>query len=491
MAPKIEIRQTLEQRLVLTPALQQAIALLQQNHAELINTIRKELQENPALDDAETGTLFPRDEGLFLGSVSDEDTSYCDAGPDFEAYFCSRLADFRPEQAEERMVPPSYDDMITSPTSLTDYLLWQLEISAPTARHKEIGEFIIGHISAEGYLAVPFDEIVALLGAILPKEIEEVEETLRLIQSMDPPGVGARNLKECLSAQIEALGLSGTLVETLVKKHLFSEVESAAEHFTEEQIKRLWKSDVAAHRWDEIAKTTGRTTEEVIEAYNALRHLHPKPGLQFSPLNNEAVVPDAFVSRSMDGKYRVMLNDDGMPKLRISSSYKRLLNENDNVTRKFVKEKLQRAQQLIKAIYQRHRTMTRVIESIIEKQKDFFDHGLKFLKPLALKNVAAEVGCHTSTVSRVIHGKYIHTPRGTFELKFFFSQSLSTSEGGEFSNVQVKESIKELIEKEEKPLSDSQIAKLLKAQGINIARRTVAKYREELNIPPSLQRVKL
>jgi RNA polymerase sigma-54 factor len=424
VALETKLHLTLGQRLVMTPALQQAIALLQKNRADLIETIREEMEENPALDAEESGAILPREgAGQERPEGGEAPTEGDGEAPtevsDFEAYFRSRLSDFEPSRArEDADTPPAYEEFLRAETTLADHLTWQLNVNASAPRLRELGAFIIGHLNEEGYLAVPFEEIAALAGVVNEEEHREFEEALRLVQSMDPAGVGARSLEECLLLQIEALGLKGTLVEALVREHL---------------------PEVEAQRWEDIAGALNVSKEEVLEAYDALRHLSPKPGLQFSSSRSVTVVPDAYV-RKVKGEYEISLNDEGLPKLRVNPAYERMLaGKTEEDVQGFLREKMRRAEWLIRSIYQRQQTIQRVIESIVRRQRDFLEHGPAFLKPLTLRDTAEDVSLHPSTVSRVVQGKYIQTPRGLFDLRFFFHAPLSSNGGEAFSSVQVKE----------------------------------------------------
>jgi RNA polymerase sigma-54 factor len=460
----------------MTPALQQAIALLQKNRADLIETIREEMEENPALDAEESGAILPREgadrerpEGGGEASTEGDGEAPAEVS-DFEAYFRSRLSDFEPSRAREGAdTPPPYEEFLHAETTLADHLTWQLNVSAPTPRLRKLGAFLIGHLNEEGYLAVPFEEVAALAGVMNEEEHRETEEALRLVQSMDPAGVGARNLEECLLLQIEALGLKGTLVEALVREHL---------------------PQVEAQRWEDIAGARNVSKEEVLEAYDSLRHLHPKPGLQFSSSRSVTVVPDAYV-RKVKGGYEITLNDEGLPKLRVNPAYERMLaGKTEEDVQGFLREKMRRAEWLIRSIYQRQRTIQRVVESIVRRQRDFLEHGPAFLKPLTLRDTAEDVGLHPSTVSRVVQGKHIQTPRGLFDLRFFFHAPLSSNGGEAFSSVQVKEAIRKIVEGEEaeKALSDARLTERLKELGFHVARRTVAKYRDQMGMSSSSQR---
>jgi RNA polymerase sigma-54 factor len=296
----------------------------------------------------------------------------------------------------------------------------------------------------------------------------EVERALGVIQALDPPGVAARDLTECLRLQLKHLGLEGSPTDVMVKDH----------------IKQL-----QSHQYPEISRQMGLTAEEVSEHLEIIRHLDPKPGLKYSPDSSTYIVPDVFVVKEGE-EYKILLNDEGLPKLRISPTYKRMLDVKEpgsEETRTYVKDKLRSALWLLKSVDQRQRTIYKVAESIVKHQRGFLDGGVQHLRPLVLRDVAQDIGMHESTVSRVVANKYMHTPRGVYEMRFFFHSGITSSRGEAVSSVTIKDKIRKMIDEEDRtrPLSDSRIAELLGERGLPLARRTVAKYREELRIPPS------
>jgi RNA polymerase sigma-54 factor len=295
-----------------------------------------------------------------------------------------------------------------------------------------------------------------------------VERALSLVQSFDPPGVAARDLKECLRLQLRALGLEGSPEDRMVRDYM---------------------KQLQSHQYAEIERQMGLTAEEVARCHDEVTGLNPKPGLLYSPERPTYIVPDVFVAKEGDD-YKVVLNDDGLPRLRISQSYKRMLDNKEpgtEETRAYVRDKLRSAMWLLKSVDQRHKTIYKVAESIVKHQRAFLDHGVTHLRPLVLRDVASDIGMHESTVSRVVANKYMHTPRGVKEMRFFFHSGINSSSGDAVSSVSIKDRIRKMIEAEDgaHPLSDSRIAELLDADGLPLARRTVAKYREELRIPPS------
>ncbi|MCC7185540.1 MAG: RNA polymerase factor sigma-54, partial [Acidobacteria bacterium] len=334
---------------------------------------------------------------------------------------------------------------------------------------REIGGAIIGNVDDDGYLAASLDEIAALG----PWPIPAVEQALAYIQSFDPIGVAARDPQECLLLQLRAHGLAGTPVETLVQDHL---------------------PLLQNHRVPELAKAMGLTPEEIKTHLEVIRHLDPKPGARYTPADSQYVIPDVYIIKTDDG-YRAVLNEEGLPQLRISPVYRRMLDkdkgtETSEETRAYVKDKFRSALWLLKSVDQRQKTIIKVATSIITFQREFLDRGIEHLRPLVLRDVANDIGMHESTVSRVVNNKYMHTPQGVYEMKFFVHSGISSSYGENVSSVTIKQRIRKIIEAEDakRPLSDSKIMQMLQREGLVLARRTIAKYREELKIPTSNQR---
>jgi RNA polymerase sigma-54 factor len=366
---------------------------------------------------------------------------------------------------------PSYEQTLTKAASLEEHLLWQLSLSSVTEEEKRIATTIIGNIDDDGYLRASMEE----LGVIVGCGADEVERVLKLIQTFDPPGVGARDLKECLLIQIDQLGLKGSLVSAVAEHHL---------------------ADLEKKKYAYIARGLGATMEEIFQAAKVIEHLEPKPGRPFASTENLYIIPDVFVVK-LEGNYVVVLNDDGLPRLRINPYYKKLLRNKEpgsDLTKAYLEDKLRSALWLIRSIEQRNRTICRVSESIVKFQKEFFDRGINYLKPLVLKQVAEDINMHESTISRVTTNKYMYTPQGIFELKFFFNSSVPRigGEGDSLSSITVREMIRKMVEEEDpkKPLTDQEIVEALKTKNIDIARRTVAKYRAWLNIPSASKRKK-
>jgi RNA polymerase sigma-54 factor len=387
---------------------------------------------------------------------------------DYEYFFGEYLDDgYRPRQPQEVKELPPIENTLSSKGSLADHLMWQLNLQAADDQTREIGAAIIGNVDDDGYLVASVHEIAALG----PWDVVDVERALEHVQAFDPVGVAARDLQECLLLQLRPLGLEGSAVETLVRDHL-----------------RLLQN----HRIPELAKALGCEIEEIKQHIEVIRHLDPKPGARYSPADSQYVIPDVYIVKTEDG-YRAVLNEDGLPQLRISPVYRRLLDkggETSDETRAYVKDKFRAALWLLKSVDQRQKTIVKVATSISTFQRGFLDAGIEHLRPLVLRDVATDIGMHESTVSRVVNNKYVHTPQGVYELKFFFHSGISSSYGESVSSVTIKQRIKKIIEAEDprRPLSDSKIMSILQKEGLVLARRTIAKYREELKIPTSNQR---
>lgn len=485
MEARLELK--LSQKLIMTPQLQQAIKLLQLSRLELVQSISQEITENPVLEeippdaaeeeteavgDAEGADLSmpdaPQTEQADVGGSEDisELKTESDLGPLWDEYL-NETADERDiggGEAEEKELP-SYDQRLTRTTSLSDHLLWQLRLTTSDPSLIEAGEWIIGNIDDDGYLRASLEEI----GQKSSIPLDKLEQALGIIQRLDPVGVGARDLKECLRIQAEDLGLEDTTVWRIIENHL---------------------PDLEKKRYINIAKALAVPLQDVMEAVQIIVHeFEPKPGSSYSEPDTHYVVPDVFVVKVED-RYVVQLNDEGMPRVRINPYYRRLLSrkdELDKATKEYIEDKLRSAQWLIKGIDQRNKTIYKVAESIVKFQYEFLEHGITHLRPMVLRDVAEDISMHESTISRVTTNKYMQTPQGIFPMKFFFSTGFTAGTGAEVSSLTVKDAIQKMIREEDPsaPLKDQQIVEALKAQGINIARRTVAKYREELRIPPT------
>jgi RNA polymerase sigma-54 factor len=476
----LEIRQslTLSQQLIMTPQLQQAIKLLQLSRLELLETISQEMEENPVLeeqatDDATestrtgeerdgTGEDAPQPSEVTVEEHVREDV-------DWENY----LSEYNTGWAEtpyDQRETPSFENLTSSKTSLSDHLTWQLNMTRLDAAQQEIGVHIIGNLDEDGYLDMMLEEI----SEATAQPLEKVRETLEIIQKFDPVGVASRDCRECLLTQARFQELGGTIVEKIIMDHL-GEVEDG--------------------KFERISKILSIPIQEVLAAVSVIKSLEPKPGRSFSNEEVIYITPDIYVFKVGDD-YQIVQNEDGLPKLRINAYYKDVLRSKENVSENaklYIQDKLRSAAWLIKSIQQRQRTIYRVTESIVRFQRGFLDEGVTKLKPLVLRDVAEDIQMHESTVSRVTTNKYVYTPQGLFELKFFFNSSINRINGDAVASESVREHIRNIIksENDKKPFSDQEIAHLLTKLNIRVARRTVAKYRESMSILPSRRRRKL
>ncbi len=473
---RLSLRQT--QRVVMTPLLQQAIQLLQLSTLELQELVQKELLENPLLeelpaDGAEAGARATESPSVVPGGTTPDperpapatrDEVQTDALP-FD--LTAAIFDYPEEptlvQQEDREEPP-FENFVRTATSLAEHLEEQLRIASADPHVRAIGIAIIGNLDDDGYLRSELSEIAEQTGASL----EDVEKGLTLIQSFDPRGIAARTPQECLLIQLRADPLPDPVAIEIVEQHF-------------EALERL--------RYLDISKALKLPLERIMEAVEEIQALEPKPGRRFGAADTRYITPDVFVHK-MGNDYTVVLNEDGVPRLRVNSLYRSLLRGSGQEAKQYVEQKLRSAIWLIKSVHQRQRTLYRVTESIVKFQREFLDKGLSFLRPLSLRDVGEDVSMHESTISRVTTNKYVQTPQGLFELKYFFHSGITTGDGDKVSSLSVKKMISDLLEGEDpsKPLSDQEIAQILKGRGLVIARRTVAKYREELRLLPSHRR---
>ena len=474
MALEQKLHLKLSQKLIMTPSLQQAIKLLQLSKLELQEVLNQELLENPLLEEsaeeakaeeaeAETAEQKPEEE---VKVETKEKDSFDEI--DYDAYFQDYIEyGYNPRMNEEHDEFP-IETTLTRPPNLADHLSWQLAMSDASPQTKEIAGFLIGNIDEDGYLRASIEEVEEALGI----EGAKIEEALRLVQSFDPIGVAARDLRECLMLQVKYLEIESEGVERIIRDH--------------------WDMFMG-RQFTQLAKTLGIDMKGLEALVEIIKRLDPKPGRKYSNERAIYVEPDVYVYK-VGEEYVIMLNEDGMPKLRINGSYRQMLNsmdsKSDGETVNYIKEKIRSAVWLIKSLDQRQRTIYKVAESIVKHQKEFLEKGIDFLRPLVLRDVADDIQMHESTVSRVVSNKYMHTPRGLFLMKYFFHSGIDSEYGEDISSLTVKRKIQMFIEAEDprKPLSDSKIMKILNDEGINIARRTVAKYRDELNIPSSTDR---
>jgi len=476
---KLSLRQT--QKLVMTAMLQQAIKLLPMARLELVQVIHQELMENPMLEEvalAEDGETPAEEEDAQPPAEASETLT------DGKELYDINWQEHFPEDWEWKGLPSeeyeerfSYENTARAPTTLSEHLLAQLLLATTDDVERRVGAFLIGNIDDDGYLRGELDEAMTETQT----DRATVERVLALIQTFDPAGVGARDLCECLLIQIRLLGLEGSLLETIVMEYLPKLEARGTMHLT----------DVAK----ELTKTLHLSQDELAMALRLLRQLDPKPGLEFSSGPAEAIVPDVIVVK-VGQDYQIFLNDEGIPRLRISGTYRRMMRDgqlSQPEAKHYVEDKLRSAVWLIRSIEQRRQTMFKVANSLVKFQRDFFDHGLAHLKPLVLKDVAEDIGMHESTVSRVTTNKYMFTEQGIFELKYFFHSGIESYGGETMSSLTVKDRIKKLVAAEDpaKPLTDQQLVEALAAENVKIARRTVTKYRRELKLPPANRRKRI
>jgi RNA polymerase sigma-54 factor len=475
MALEIKQQLKLAQQLIMTPQLQQAIKLLQLSRLELLESLHQELEANPILEEAFSEEIEPTQvetapgETVTEGEDRQAEVSIGEQafeGMDWDNYINDYYSP-RSEDIFEDHDQSSYENIISKKTSLTDHLLWQLSLSNLTPEEEAVGFEIIGNLDVNGYLTSSVEEISLSSG----QEATLVEKVLLRIQEFDPLGVGSRDLKECLRIQAHHLLNQNPWVEKIILDHLNS---------------------LETKNYQAIARALQAPIEEIIQAIEIILQLDPKPGRAYSDEEPQYISPDIYVYKIGD-EVHIVLNEDGLPRLRINAFYKQALEHRESVseaTRDYIQEKLRSAIWLIKSIHQRQRTIYRVAECIFKFQRDFLDHGVAALKPLILRDVAEEVQMHESTISRVTTNKYVHTPQGIFELKFFFNSSVPGANGESVASESVKEKIRLMIGQENPahPLSDQELTEHLLKENIHIARRTVAKYREALRVLPSNKR---
>jgi len=474
----LDLKQSLKlaQQLVMTPQLQQAIKLLQLSRLELAELINQQMVENPVLEEdrsedavsLEEVAKTRKEEAEADGENSDEQ-SYDDL--DWENFidrFVTSQYGFRSEPEEESNRMES-ETRVAKNVSLCEHLLWQLRLSDFSREEEEMAEYLIGNLDEDGYLKIPLLHIAQEF-----KTTEaEIEKVLKKVQQFDPAGVAARELQECLLLQLQQWRIQNPLAEKIIRNYF----------------KQLEKKDYRA-----IARKERVPLEKVRETVKIISDLEPKPGRPFGEERVQYITPDISVYRTGDN-YTIILNEDGLPKLRINSYYLNLLrSDSPSATKEYIREKLQGAMWLIRSIHQRQRTVYRVMESIIKFQKNFFDKGATQLKPLVLREVARDISMHESTVSRVTTNKWVHTPHGIFGMKFFFNSKINRTEGEAFGSESVKERIRQVVCQEPglKPYSDREIVNILRKEyEIEIARRTVTKYRENLGVLCSSKRKKV
>jgi RNA polymerase sigma-54 factor len=528
LSPRLQLK--VAQKQILTPGLVQMVTVLQLNRLELKEMITQEIVKNPVLEESEgepgeeitaeellplleaepvldaadkqllemsvlngansldgasgetaiNGTLFPDGEEV-AASVAEPDLNApidplapdtpAATDPfdeiDFGSFFDDYLDPGYKSPASESVEKPSFETFLSAPVTLGDHLRSQLSVSLVSEDIRDAAESIIGNLDEDGYLTASLDEI-ATVGEHKP---EHVEEALKVVQSLDPAGVGARNLRECLMLQIESINGKGGVAWQIVTSHL-----------------RLLET----RQFKEIAKVMGRPMEHIDIAVSMIQHMNPRPGLRYSGAGARVVEPDVYFIKDGDD-YIIQMNDEDVPQLRLNAQYRRMLDRDNGATkevRDYVRERYTSAIQLMKNIEQRKQTILKVCQAIVRRQTEFLSHGLDYLKPMMIKEVAEEVGVHPSTVSRAVASKYVHTPQGVFELRYFFSEAVQGPSGGATPLLLLKRKVKKMIDDEDrtKPLTDEQITLLLQHEGINVTRRTVAKYREDMKIPSTHQR---
>src|ERR687887_1425512 len=477
MEARLTLRQS--QRVVMTPLLQQAIQLLQLSTLELQEVVQKELLENPLLEEVQPETAEQpegKDAPPDVPTAPPTEPLSSEAAPaptterqtdDLPFDLTAVMFDDHEERslvAQEDREDLPFENMVRSVSSLTDHLDEQLRYASDDPLVRRIGTEIIGNLDEDGYLRASDEEIAQRCTVA----VEDVERVLALVQAFDPPGVAARSIQECLLIQLKTDPNPDPVSVEIVEQYF---------------------DDLSRRRYPDIARALKLPLDRVMESVEEIMALEPKPGRRFGGSDSRYIVPDVVVHK-MGNEYVVVLNEDGIPRLRVNSLYRSLLRNSGDEARQYVEQKLRSAVWLIKSVDQRQRTLRKVSQSIVKFQRDFLDKGLPYLRPLSLRDVGEDIGMHESTISRVTTNKYVETPQGLFELKFFFHSGIASGDGEMVSSVSVKKMIQDLLANEDpsKPLSDQEVALILKGRGLTIARRTVAKYREELGILPSHQR---
>ncbi len=497
----LELKQHLKmtQQLVMTPQLQQAIKLLQLSRMELVDLVRTEMTENPMLEGADEN-----EEQAVPDGASPAEAAEIEAKPEHKE--AEKAEEVKGEdganeidwdqyldhyQLQGHTAPsnrgltdedlPGFEATLTEKTDLVDHLVWQLRLSDFTPEEEQVAMLIIGNLDDDGYFKMPAVEGEAEESATRDPlvrvafesgaGIEVAERALKKVQQLDPPGVAARDLRECLMLQVVHLNADTPEIVAIIERHL---------------------KHLESKNYQAIAKDLKISIDEVVKAVKVISRLEPKPGRAYTGEEAQYITPDVYVYK-MGDRYVTVLNDDGLSKLRISGMYRAALKNGEaGKAKEYIQEKLRSAVWLIRSIHQRQRTIYKVTESIVKFQRDFLDKGIAHLRPLILRDVAEDIGMHESTVSRVTTNKYVHTPQGIYELKFFFNSAINKTGGDEIASEAVKNHIRQIVAAEDpkRPHSDQRIVELLREQNIEIARRTVAKYREVLGILPSSKRKK-
>ncbi len=480
----IEMRQQMKltQQLVMTPQLQQAIKLLQLSRMELQDLVRQEMEENPVLEESpeieepkEADHLemledeeLPKDENAAFTEVKAGEETFQDI--DWATYLDGYNYSAGEQYYDDEDDRPSYENILTKKSTLFDHLLWQLKLGKFSDEELPVGLEIIGNIDEDGYFRATLADVA------MDCKVDEclVEMVLKKIQGFDPMGIAARSLQECLLIQVRQLGMCGSAVEVILQDYL---------------------KDLETRKYKQIAKALAIDFNDVLAAAKIISGLDPKPGRQYSQDDVQYISADIFVHKVGD-EFVVMLNDEGLPNIKINPYYvgdSRAGALIDAKAEEYINDKMRSALWLIKSIHQRQRTIYKVAKSIVKFQRDFLEYGIEYLKPLVLRDVAEDIGMHESTISRVTTNKYMQTPQGLLELKYFFNSGISTIEGDAIASESVKNKIREIVENEDmrRPYSDQRIAEILSRNNITIARRTVTKYREMLKIGSSSERKRL
>jgi RNA polymerase sigma-54 factor len=475
--PRIGLNLKVAQKQILTPGLVQMVSVLALNRLELREMINEEMIANPVLEEVPEDA--PTVEEISLKADANgtrellPDENHAENGNrdsfeeiDFGSFFRDYLDPGFKAPAGEVYEKTSFENFLSQPSSLTDHLEWQLSVSKCSEAVRDAADSIIGNLDEDGYLTTTVEEIVRTGG----HEPADVEAALTMVQEFDPLGVAARDVRECLLIQLRTMAPESTLAAQIVSDHL----------------KQLQNK-----HYREIARALDRPVPAVEKAIEIIRKLDPRPGQRYNKTTPQLIEPDVFIVKTSNG-YEVRLNEDGLPQLRLSRHYRRLLADGASTreVRSYVRERCNSALQLIKNIEQRKHTIVRVCEAVIRRQVEFLEKGIDSLRPMMIKEVAEEVGVHPSTVSRAVANKYAHTPQGVYELRYFFSESVQGPQGGNTSLIRLKRIVKKMIEEEDSahPLTDEAIMQHLHEQGFNVTRRTVAKYREDMKIPSTHQR---
>lgn len=524
----LRLTHSLQQRMILTPQLRQRIEMLQMTSMELSELIEQELVANPILEEvqpgeevkeisdnildqnadgqyesfenghdpgadvvtgsdeilravdstpeyAELGSDFP-ERGTEVSAAADQEGGEGDAAAepsdsfeeiDFGREFQDYLdPGYKTQEFEYKEDAPSFEQFLSHTETLSEHLEWQLNLQDISEAVEKVAVFIIGNLDEDGRLTIPPADIAAMMSC----SPELVEKARQVVMNLEPVGCGAVDVKECLLVQLEAMGEGNTLSVELVRDHL---------------------EDLQPHRLNHLAKETGRSLEELAAEIEVIKTLDPYPGRRYAGEDAVFVAPEVYIEK-IDDEYVIYFTDDGSPRLRISPTYNQLLDQNDTSkeTKDFIKDKMRSAVDLLRNIEHRRQTIYRVVECIVDRQKEFLDKGVEYIKPMMLKDVAEDIGMHLSTISRVVNRKYAHTPQGVIELRRFFSEGMMNEDGEEVSTRILKLRIKKLVEEEDtkSPLTDEQIAKVLSKEGVKLSRRTVAKYRDQMNIAGSRER---